>query len=127
MKLLLDTHVLIWWLEDNPRLGPRARNLIANPANQVMTSIVSLWEISLKWRVGKMPLTGSSLAEQITDEDIALLPIMPEHFTALEALEFHHGDPFDHMILAQAQCDGATLMTHDAHMPLYGVRCVGVR
>jgi PIN domain nuclease of toxin-antitoxin system len=127
MKLLLDTNALIWWCEDNPKLGPRARALIADPQNQVMTSIVSIWEISLKWRVGKMHLLGSDVAEQLEDEGILLLPLTPEHFKSLESLEFHHSDPFDHLILAQTQVEDAVLMTSDAVMKDYGVRCVGIR
>jgi PIN domain nuclease of toxin-antitoxin system len=127
MKLLLDTNALIWWCEDNPKLGPRARALIADPQNQVMTSIVSIWEISLKWRVGKMHLLGSDVAEQLEDEGILLLPLTPEHFKSLESLEFHHSDPFDHLILAQTQVEDAVLMTSDAIMKDYGVRCVGIR
>jgi PIN domain nuclease of toxin-antitoxin system len=127
MKLLLDTNALIWWCEDNPKLGSRARALIADPQNQVMTSIVSIWEISLKWRVGKMHLLGSDVAEQLEEEGISILPLTPVHFKSLESLEFHHGDPFDHLILAQAQVEGAVVMTSDAIMQEYGVRCVGIR
>jgi PIN domain nuclease of toxin-antitoxin system len=126
MKLLLDTHALMWWLEDDPRLGPRARQRLADPDNEVIASIVSLWEIALKWRVGKMHLPGSAFAPLLDEQGVALLTVERPHIEALEGLAFHHGDPFDHLILAQAVAEGATVMTKDRQMAQYGVPCIGV-
>lgn len=126
MKILLDTNALIWWLTDNPKLGSRARSLIADPENSVATSIVCLWEISIKWRVKKMDNPGSYFALLLEDQRIGMLPIRPEHLAALEGLPFHHGDPYDHMVLAQAKVEEACVMTSDQRMADYDIRVIGV-
>ena len=126
MRLLLDTNALIWWLTDQPKLGHRGRALIADCENSVMTSIVSLWEISIKWRVGKMTQPGTFFARLLREQGIACLPITNDHLAALEELPFHHGDPYDHMILAQAKVEGATLMTSDRILAAYDIPCIGV-
>jgi PIN domain nuclease of toxin-antitoxin system len=122
--MLLDTHVLLWWLTDNPRLGPQTRALIAGSSAEVLVSVVSLWEATIKFRVGKLPERGSELWIDIDNEGLALLPIKHDHVAALEELPRHHGDPFDHMLLAQAQVEGARVVTVDRHMTLYGVPCI---
>ncbi|RJG55919.1 type II toxin-antitoxin system VapC family toxin [Sphingobium terrigena] len=126
MKLLIDTHILIWWLEDSPRLGQKARFRLSNPQNVVLASVVSLWEITIKWRVGKMHLPGSAFADVLREQNVDLLAVTSAHVAAVEMLDFHHGDPFDHLILAQAQAEGATLMTNDRQMTAYGVPCIGI-
>lgn len=127
MDLLLDTNVLIWWFEDLPMLGQRARQILANPAHGLFVSSVSLWEITIKWRVGKHELPGSAYAAFLEDEGVNLLAMAPLHLETLEGLEFHHRDPFDHLLLAQAMAEGLTLMTADGAMTRYGVPCIGVR
>ncbi len=126
MKILLDTNALIWWMEDNPMLGSKARALLANPANIIVASVVSIWEITMKRRVGKHPQPGASYAEFLATEGIGLLPVTAEHIGAVESLAFHHRDPFDHLILAQAIVERAAVMTGDAAMINYGVRCLSV-
>ncbi len=129
MKLLLDTHVLIWWLRDNPRLGPRPRQLIADKATEVLFSCASCWEATIKARTGKLELTGSQLWRGALSDKFRPLGIEVAHIAALEGLAQvpGHGDPFDHLLLAQAHAEGAVIMTNDAQMPQYGVRCIGVR
>jgi PIN domain nuclease of toxin-antitoxin system len=127
VKLILDTNALIWWLKDNSKLGPRARAILADPSNNLLTSIVSLWELSLKWRVGKLEHKGSTFIPLLASQNVTLLDIEPHHFAVLEGLPVHHGDPYDHMILAQAQAEGATIITSDRYMSLYGVRCIDCR
>jgi PIN domain nuclease of toxin-antitoxin system len=124
MKILLDTNALIWWLTDNPKLSPKARALLADSRNELITSIVSLWELTIKWRVGKLEHQGSVFANLLDDEDIALLPIHSDHLAVLEDLPMHHKDPFDQLILAQAKAEGATVMTSDAAMLGYGIVCI---
>lgn len=124
MRLLLDTHVLIWWLEDSPKLGPVSRALIADADHDVLVSVVSLWEITIKWRVGKLGRPGSDFGELLADQRIDLLPVTVDHIRVLDALAFHHGDPFDHLILAQAETERLALVTNDRQMPLYGVPCI---
>lgn len=124
MKLLLDTNALIWWLHDSVRLGPRTKQLIADPGTEIIVSIVSLWEVTMKWRVNKMEFSGRVLIEDLNDEKIQPIPVLAEHVLALETLGYHHKDPFDHLILAQAIVEDAAIVTSDREMALYGVPCV---
>ncbi len=126
MKLLLDTNALIWWMEDNPKLGPRVRRLIADRANDVLVSIASPWEISIKYRIEKMEQCGSAILNALGEEKMTVLGITPAHLEALEGLPRHHRDPFDHIILAQAKVEGARIITSDRIMTAYGVPCIGV-
>ena len=123
MKILLDTNALIWWLEDEPMLGPKARGLLANPAHTILATVVSLWEITIKWRIGKYPLPGSVFAEFLRGENVELIGVSLAHVAAVEALEMHHRDPFDHLIIAQAKVEGASIITSDREFSEYGVRC----
>jgi PIN domain nuclease of toxin-antitoxin system len=124
VKILLDTNALIWWLTDDPKLGGKARSILADGRHDVMVSIVSLWELTIKWRVGKLEHQGSVFAQLLDEEGIKLLPIRPAHFAVLEELPMQHKDPFDHMILAQAKMEGARIITSDAAMLGYGVPCI---
>ena len=129
MRLLLDTHVLVWWFRDNPRLGPRARALIAEGGNEVLFSCVSCWEATIKSRTGKIEMTGSELWRSASQEQFFPLAVEAAHIEALEVLPrlLRHGDPFDHLLLAQAKAEGAAIMTNDAKMAEYGIPCIGVR
>jgi PIN domain nuclease of toxin-antitoxin system len=125
VKILLDTNALIWWLKDDPKLGSNARSIIANRDSQILVSIVSFWEVTMKWRVGKMEFSGSHLLSELgIDSDVALLQIEPVHLSALDDIEAHHKDPFDHLIIAQAKIEGARIVTSDRDMTLYGVPCI---
>ena len=123
VRILLDTSALIWWMEDEPMLGRRARALLADPDNQIVASIVSLWEITMKWRAGKYPSPGSSYAEPLREEQVELIEVSITHLDAVEQLDWHHRDPFDHLIIAQAKVEEAAILTSDRDMTLYGVRC----
>ncbi|NJS13598.1 MAG: type II toxin-antitoxin system VapC family toxin [Sphingopyxis sp.] len=123
MKVLLDTNALIWWMEDDPQLGPKARATLADPANTVMATIVSIWEITMKWRVGKFPWPGSTYNDFLAAENIGLVRVESSHLEMLESLPYHHKDPFDHLILAQAKVESAAIITSDRELALYGVRC----
>lgn len=125
MRLLLDTNALIWWLEDHPRLGQKARAIIADAGTEVMASVVSLWEIAIKWRVREMHAPATAFADLLAEQNVALLGVESAHLRSLEELPFHHGDPFDHMILAQAKVEGATVMTSDRQFVAYGIACIG--
>jgi PIN domain nuclease of toxin-antitoxin system len=129
MRLLLDTHVLIWWLRDEPRLAPKPRSLIADRNTCVLFSIVSCWEASVKARVGKMEIAGAELHRMAMAEGLQPIGLEPAHLEALDALPSvsGHRDPFDQLLLGQAKAEEAALMTHDRALPAYGVRCIGVR
>lgn len=120
MRLLLDTHVLLWWLADSPRLGEHARSAIADGANQVWVSAVSACEISLKAAKGKLQ-APDDLEYQVADNAFEELPFTIRHGTALRDLPPQHGDPFDRMLVSQALCEGLTLVTADRKLAEYDV------
>ena len=122
MKLLLDTHVLIWCLTDNTALGVRSRTLITNPANPVLVSIVSIWEIVVKMRAGKLDAHIGEIIRDSARAGFTSTPIIHAHLLELARLPKHHRDPFDHLLIAQAIVEDATLVTNDRHMSLYPVR-----
>ncbi len=124
MKLLLDTHALLWWLADDDRLKLRARKLIADPGNDVFVSVVVLWEIVVKQRVGKLRLDIEEVVEAIERGGFALLEVTVAHLRTLVRLPMHHRDPFDHLLAAQAITETATLLSDDRHIPKYGARTI---
>jgi PIN domain nuclease of toxin-antitoxin system len=119
VRLLLDTHVLLWWLADI-ELAPRARDEIADPANTVAVSAASAWEISIKKALGKLS-APDDLVQQIQASDFAPLPIEISHALAAGQLPRHHDDPFDRMLIAQAQTDQLTIVTRDKRFADYDV------
>ncbi|HYE28587.1 MAG TPA: type II toxin-antitoxin system VapC family toxin [Allosphingosinicella sp.] len=126
MKLLLDTHALLWWLGDDARLGPAARRRIEDRRNTILVSQVSLWEIAIKIGIGKLRVDIGKALAAIHERGLDELGLKPPHLTTLAALERHHRDPFDHMIIAQAIVEGATLMTEDSRIedyPVTTMRC----
>ncbi len=125
MKLLLDTHVLLWSLNDSDRLGPTARSLLADRANDVLVSVASLWEVALKSQVGKLRADLQGISNAITRSGVALLGINVAHLVALTGLPRHHKDPFDHLLIAQAMSENAALMSDDRNMPKYPVQVIG--
>jgi PIN domain nuclease of toxin-antitoxin system len=122
--LLLDTHALLWWFSDDAQLGPYARDLIADPANDVLVSVVSLWEIQVKLRVGKLAADILSIFEEIKAQAFELLPISQTHLVQLGTLPAHHKDPFDHLLIAQAIVEGAIFVSEDRHIADYAVQVV---
>lgn len=119
MKLLLDTHVVLWWRLDSPRLKPRVRRPIGS-ADIVWVSAASGWEVAIKQALGKLRL-GESFAEMVADSEFLELPVTLRHAESLATLPNHHSDPFDRMLIAQARADGATIVTHDRQFGPYGV------
>jgi PIN domain nuclease of toxin-antitoxin system len=127
VKLLLDTHALLWVLGDPDRLKPDMRRILADTANTVSVSVVSLWEIVVKRRVGKLEADIASITAQLAPASkIQLLGVTTQHLHALNILPFHeqHRDPFDHLIIAQAISEGMTLVTQDQNAPLYPVQII---
>jgi PIN domain nuclease of toxin-antitoxin system len=124
MKVLLDTHAMLWWLVDDPRLSDKARETIAEGRNQLFWSIASAFELAVKVGVGKLEL-GRSLrslfAEIVSEQGAELLPMTHEHCVRLGNLELHHRDPFDRMLVAQALEEGIPLLTADPKMELYPI------
>ena len=119
MRLLLDTHLLLWWLSANSQLPKAALQLIADPANTIFISAVSLWEIWLKLSIGKLDLPDD-FANRLRSEQFENLPVSAEHTRQTAFLPWHHRDPFDRMLVAQAQVEKLTLLTVDGALSAYG-------
>ncbi|KMO30995.1 type II toxin-antitoxin system VapC family toxin [Methylobacterium aquaticum] len=115
MKLLLDTRALLWWLSDDPRLGDRARDRIADPRNTVLVSTASLWEIVLLIRAGRLKADLRQVLEAIADGELTLLDLRPAHLRSLRKLP-DHPDPFAHLLIAQAMSEQAVLVSDDPHL-----------
>src|SRR5207302_3912249 len=115
MNLLLDTHVVIWWLMDNDKLGRRARNAILRPGAAPFISSATVWEISIKSGAGRLELgaPAEKCLPAMIENGFHELPVNFEHALAIRSLPPHHNDPFDRMLIAQAQCEDLTLMTAD--------------
>lgn len=126
MKLLLDTQALLWWVNDNPKLGLMARAAIADRGNVVLVSVASFWEISIKHRIGKLEDSGPAVMQEAQDNGFDILGIKAAHLDALEALApvDGHRDPFDHLLLVQAQVEHAVLVTSDRHLRSYDQPCL---
>lgn len=121
MRLLLDTHVLLWWLADDERLARgAASDLIRDAENDTVVSAVSAWEISIKQALGKLA-APYDLPEQIVASGFQELPVTIRHSMAAGALPAHHQDPFDRMLIAQALAEQLTLVSADRRMALYDV------
>jgi PIN domain nuclease of toxin-antitoxin system len=125
LKLLLDTRALLWWLADDPRLGAGGRERIEDAGNAVLVSDASLWEIAIKVGIGKLRIDIGEALAAIRERGLDTLRLEPPHLTTLAALERRHRDPFDHILIAQAIAEGATLMSNDARMRDYPVAVVG--
>ena len=118
MRLLLDTHAFIWWTSDAPELSQRARAAIAEPANDILVSIASLWEIAIKRALGKIDFP-EDFETTLTEEGFRLLPISFAHLRALETLAPKHRDPFDRMLVAQAIADALVVVSGDPMVAQY--------
>jgi PIN domain nuclease of toxin-antitoxin system len=122
LRLLLDTHALLWWLSGDARLGSDALNLIeSDPETLVHVSIVSLWEIAVKRRTGKLDADLTEILQTVLETDIVLIGIEPRHLETLLTLPVHHRDPFDHLLMAQAIIDDMVFLSDDRHVPSYKV------
>jgi PIN domain nuclease of toxin-antitoxin system len=124
MRLLLDTHALIWWVIDDPALSKMAWDAIGDPANEVLASAVSAWEIATKHRIGKLPHAGplaQDFVGSIAAEGFVGLSISVSEGEAAGRLPGPHRDPFDRMLIAQAQAERLTLVSNERLFDRYGV------
>ena len=120
-RLLLDTHVFLWWLSDDPALGERVRKEISDPLNQVWVSAVTIWEIAIKKTLGKLE-APDGLDLIVEEENFIGLPIFLYHCERAGELPYYHHDPFDRMLIAQAQAEGLTIVTGDRKFKKYGIK-----
>lgn len=125
MNILCDTHILIWAMIDSKKLTKEARSIIEN-AHLIYLSSASLWEISIKVALGKMELDLTEVISFLEEMNIRPLPITWKHSIQVEHLPFHHHDPFDRMLIAQAMMESLVLLTHDKQLASYTpwVKCV---
>lgn len=127
MKLLLDTHVFIWWDSEPAKLSPQALILCQDPRHVLLLSIASLWEMQIKSQLGKLRLKlplREIVESQQRINGIEILPVTPDHVWELENLPDHHKDPFDRLLVAQSRVEGAALISADLNIPKYPVRVI---
>lgn len=123
MNLLLDTQVVLWWLSGNARLGTRARELVGRPGNTAWVSAVSVLEIAIKSSVGKLAMNEplADLPHALERHRFRGLSVSAAHALAVGALPWHHKDPFDRVLIAQARLESLTLLTSDSVLTAYDV------
>ncbi len=125
MSYLLDSHVLLWWLQDSPRLGAKVRGKLTDPNARVFVSAASVWEIGIKQALGKLQ-TPELVVDLLQDEGFEPLAITVQHAQEAACLPPLHRDPFDRMLIAQARADRLTLVTHDEAIQIYDVNVLKV-
>jgi len=118
MRILLDTCVALWWINDSPELTPSEREAISDLANDIYISAASAWEIEIKRKLGKLDLPDE-WKDAVSDTGFHWLNVLPRHTEGLRALPDIHRDPFDRMIVAQAKSESMTVLTHDAKVLAY--------
>ncbi len=121
MRILLDTHALLWWLTDDAQLGTRARDQIGSAENVIAVSCASLWEIVIKQRLGKLEGDIGEIEKEIAQQGMTRLNLLPDHLVELSAMAVHHRDPFDQMLVAQARSEDMPLLTADIGIAAYSV------
>jgi PIN domain nuclease of toxin-antitoxin system len=126
MNLLFDTHALLWWMDNSKRLGSRARAVLRDPQNDVWISAVCIWEVSIKVSIDRLKLNAPF--EECIDLELAQgfrsLQVTFRHAFAIRHLPLYHNDPFDRLLIAQAQCENLTLITADPWIRNYDVRTI---
>jgi PIN domain nuclease of toxin-antitoxin system len=124
---LLDTHVLLWWMADDPRLSARAREVLADRKVRLLWSAASTWELAIKASLGKVTLpepVGAWVQSRAAQQAIELLPVTHHHAAEVERLPSHHRDPFDRLLVAQARTEGAAIVSGDPFLRKYDVEVV---
>jgi PIN domain nuclease of toxin-antitoxin system len=127
VNLLLDTHALLWWLDDSPRLGREARAHIAEPRNPVWVSAATAWEIAIKAGLGRLDLgepPEACLPRELERGGFRPLAVGLDHALAVRGLPRHHDDPFDRMLIAQARAEGLAIVSADKAFATYDVAIV---
>lgn len=125
MRLLIDTHIFIWYISDSPKLSTTARSLIDDENNEILLSIASLWEMAIKYSLGKLSLAmpfDELIPQQLNINAIALLNIEFNHLAVVSTLPFHHRDPFDRLLIAQSVVEGLLLVSADSAFDAYPIQ-----
>ncbi len=124
MRVLLDTHAFLWWIEDDSRLSDRAREIIGEGENDVFFSAASGWEIAIKSRLGRLRVPDDFerfMTDQLQLNDFRVLPVELAHALHVRALPDHHRDPFDRMLAAQSRIEGLPIVGRDKRLEPYGI------
>jgi PIN domain nuclease of toxin-antitoxin system len=125
MKLLLDTHIFLWWITDVLQISATARELMSDGHNVLYWSAASSWEVSIKYALGRLPLPdtpGRFLPFELAQNRVEPLPVIDAHAFQAGQLPRHHQDPFDRMLVAQAQVESLVLLSNDRQLSLYDIR-----
>jgi PIN domain nuclease of toxin-antitoxin system len=123
VKLLLDTHAALWWLADDARVGRAAERELSDDTNRVLLSAAVIWEVAIKRSLGKLQ-APAGLAQTLLSAGAQPVPITLDHAAAVEALPWHHRDPFDRLLVSQALTEGAAIVSQDERLRPYGVSLV---
>jgi PIN domain nuclease of toxin-antitoxin system len=124
MRVLLDTHTFIWFIMDDPALGPQAAELIKNPDNEVLVSIAAAWEIAIKMSLNKLNMKApfdQLFPAQLQHNNFSLLPIEIPHLARITSLPWHHRDPFDRLMIAQSLVEDMPILSRDSNFDAYAV------
>jgi PIN domain nuclease of toxin-antitoxin system len=127
MRLLLDTHTALWWINEYEKVSPKAKAMLLNKEHKLHLSVASAWEVAVKASIGKFRSPSSGVRAFLTKMEempISLLPIMQRHLETLEALPFIHRDPFDRLLVAAAKAEGMTILSADGNIQKYDVPTV---
>ncbi len=127
MRVLLDTHSLLWYLNDDASLSMVAKSVINDPVNDVLVSIVSLWEIAIKTSLGKLSISqpfAEFIPKQIVENQFDILSISLEHLAQVTILPFHHRDPFDRLLIAQSLIENISIVGRDSVFKTYGASTI---
>jgi len=125
MKLLLDTHIFIWWVDEPEKLSAAAISALEDEANELLLSVASVWEMQIKIQLGKLKLSlplKELVKNQQDTNDLRVSPVALTHVLALDSLPFHHKDPFDRLLIAQCMAEGLTIVTADSQFSAYSVK-----
>jgi len=128
MRILLDTHIFLWWDSQPEQLSLQAKSLCQDPANELILSVASVWEMQVKQQIGKLSLRlplDKLIEEQRQSNGLEILPVRLSHALALEALPLHHRDPCDRMLIAQAKAENMSLLSADPMFKQYDVTLLG--
>jgi PIN domain nuclease of toxin-antitoxin system len=127
MKALLDTHTFLWWITDDPKLSLRVRGIISDGENEIFISAVTGWEIAIKAQIGRLKLPDEPqrfILEQLKINDMKSLPIEMRHALHISTLPIYHQDPFDRMLIAQAQLEELPVLSSDPEFGKYEVTII---
>lgn len=122
MRLLIDTHILIWQFIDDPRMTQKFRTIVDDPSNEKVVSDASFWEMAIKVSQGRLKLKISDVEREIAENGYERLPIKADHIRVIETLPRHHRDPFDHLLIAQAMVERIPVLTADEQFGAYPIQ-----